>query len=362
VLPGPERALPAGADPVVGEAPPALPGVTDLGAILGTGWRPSASSILLGLGPGGTPITVSMGDHLCHVVFAGRTGSGKSNLMRLVLAQLCAAGAQVYLLDPHFTPLNPQTGDDWRAIARRLVGGRAITDKREIVATVAGICQEIDARLTRWHAGQDPGPARFYAIEELPLLVDYDKDFMTYLGRVLREGRKLGLYLIVAAQDLLVSTINSTSGLRSQFATVYYGGGDPYTAKAILAQRVAEPPGKGVAWMRSVLQIEPQQVRVPLVTNDNLATLLATNPANIVDVTATTVANRPAAPVAADKPEVADVAVSEDAQRALELFLGGLSLADIVKTMRGVSSQQGGTYQKNLGEIQDLLRQAFAAR
>jgi hypothetical protein len=173
---------------------------------------------------------------------------------------------------------------------------------------------------------------------------------------------------------MLVSTIKSTSGLRSQFATVYYGGGDPYTANAILAQRVAEPPGKGVAWMRSVLQLEPQQVRVPLVTNDNLATLLSVSPApsQVVDAAswpvpaanpmATGAANFAPENVAKVKPEVAEVAISEDAKQALDLFLHGQSLAEIVKALRGVSSSQGATYQKNLNEIQDLLRQAFAGR
>lgn len=360
-------AAPAGALPApVVEAGPALPGVLDLGALLAGGWRPSAASILLGLGPGGAPITVGMGDHLCHVAFAGRTGSGKSNLMRLVLAQLCAAGAQVYLLDPHFTPTNPETGDDWRAIARRLAPGRAITDKREIVATVAGICTEIDRRLARWHAGADPGPARFYAIEELPLLVDYDHEFMDKLGRVLREGRKLRLFVIIAAQDMLVSTLGGSSGLRAQFATVYYGGGDPYTARALLAQKVPEPAGKGVVWMRSVTQPAPQQVRVPLVTNDNLTTLLGAGP--VVDVVAREVpaaADAPprdySAPVATGATTAPGPELDPKVAAALSRFDAGATLPEAIEAAFGVSRKTPGAYGPAYDQVQRALRTRRAA-
>lgn len=266
------KALPAPL-PVVADRP-ALPGPLTLGQVQAGGWAPTVGAILLGVGPAGALLTVPIGDQLCHVVTAGKTGSGKSNTLRLLLTQLAAVGAEYYICDPHFTPVNPTTGEDWRALALASAPRRALTGKGEIVALVDGLAAEVDARLTRWHAGTAPGPARFYLFEELPSLADADKDFMRKLGRLLREGRKLGLYVITAAQDMLISTVGGSAGLRSQFATVYYGGGDPYTARALLAVKVAEPPGRGVCWLRSVADVEPRQVRVPLVTNADIAGLL----------------------------------------------------------------------------------------
>src|SRR5205814_1043038 len=40
---------------------------------------------------------------LCHVALAGPTGGGKSSIMRLLMLQLCRAGARVLLLNPHYT-------------------------------------------------------------------------------------------------------------------------------------------------------------------------------------------------------------------------------------------------------------------
>ena len=87
-----------------------LPPAIDLSALV-QDWRPSLDAILLGVGPGGKRITVPARD-LCHVALAGATGGGKSNIMRLVVSQLQSAGAKVVLADPHYAPLDAESGDD----------------------------------------------------------------------------------------------------------------------------------------------------------------------------------------------------------------------------------------------------------
>jgi hypothetical protein len=350
--------------PSITEAPPlALPGVTDLGTVLGTGWRPSAQSILLGLGPGGVPITVPAGDMLCHVAFGGKTGAGKTNLMRLFLTQLCAAGMEVYLCDPHFTPQNIRTQEDWRPIAVRLQGGGPLVDKDAIVALLDGTGAELDRRLARWHAGADPGPARFYAIEELPLLAAYDKEFMPKLGRLLREGRKLGLYVIMASQDLLISTLGGSSGLRAQFQTLYYGGGDDTTRKVMVGYRTPEPPGRGVVYLRSAVSQEPQLVRVPLVTNADIAALLPTSGAasQMVDAASWPVPTPTSADVASEVAtnarEAREVAqeLSERAQKVRDLVRAGVPVSKIIAQEWGVTGGRG--YTDAAQELTGILAQ-----
>jgi hypothetical protein len=131
---------------------------------------------------------------------------------------------------------------------------------------------------------------------------------------VLREGRKLGLYIIMATQDALVSTLGTTSGVRSQFQTCYYGGGDPYSAKALLGITPPNPPGKGVVWLRAQPVQEPALVRVPLVRNESITALLGPG-ATIVDVRpeaveAVEVTARPAPAQAQEPPPLAASAPS----------------------------------------------------
>lgn len=364
------KLAPLSPGPPVVDAPPSvapasleLPGVTTLGGIA---FRPSAGAILLGLGPGGAPLVVPAGDALCHITFAGPTGVGKTNLMRLILTQLIAAGLEVYLCDPHFTPINPKTGEDWRGIAAGTVPGRAITDRGEIAVLIAALGTELDRRLALWHQGQDPGPARFYAIEELPLLAQEDRDFMQRLGRLLREGRKLGLYVIVAMQDALISTIGGSSGLRSQFQTCYFGGDpgtDPTTARALLGSAKLGPaPGKGIVWLRSAATAAPLLVRVPLVTNSDIAGLLGATSAasgplpphfpSTTTVIEAEVVRAGAAPAAGSGPELPpEVAAKIPAVQLL--LAAGASNSDIIKQVWGVTG--GNAYTRAAAEYTTIL-------
>jgi predicted ABC-type transport system involved in lysophospholipase L1 biosynthesis ATPase subunit len=104
---------------------PALPGALDLSALE---CNPTLDHILLGVDELGQ-ITVSVPD-LCHVALLGSTGGGKSNLLRLILPQLQKIGASVILADPHFAPLDPENGDDWRPIADRLIHAPAVSAAR----------------------------------------------------------------------------------------------------------------------------------------------------------------------------------------------------------------------------------------
>ncbi len=349
-----------------GDAPPLeLPGLMELGQVLGQGWQPTAQSILLGLGPGGTLLTVPAGDALCHITFAGPTGVGKTNLMRLFLTQLLAAGCEVALLDPHFTPHNPTTGEDWQPIAARLAGGQgAVSDKAHIMDVLEGVArQELPARLDRWHRGQVPGPPRFYALEEAPALADYDKRFMEYVRPLLREGRKLGLYVIMASQDMLVSTLGTSSGVRSQFQTCYYGGGDPYSAKALLGFAPPNPPGKGVVWLRSSVTQEPALVRVPLVSNESITRLLPppapqlppTVAADLARVYRALQADPATAQTAATAPP-AGPELPEKARAAIQSLQAGQSLPDAIEAAYGVSRRNPNKYGPAYEEVQAAIR------
>ena len=251
----------------------ALPGPVDLARVLTV--PPSLDRVLLALGPGGAPITAASRD-MGHVAFAGQTGGGKSNLLRLLLAQLLAAGAQVMLTDPHYAPLDPDTGEDWRPIAGRLLYPPAVSPG-EIADVLAWLSEELDGRLARRRAGEHAGPPLYWAADELPAIVAAVPGADATLGRVVREGRKVRLFAVTSAQDWLTRTVGGSQAMKENFLTAFYTGGDAQSARLLLDLRGPVDDaglGRGLAWLRSKATPSAQLVRVPLASNEALVKLL----------------------------------------------------------------------------------------
>jgi hypothetical protein len=343
--------------------PPVLPSRVDLADLL-MSHRPSVDRILLAVGPGGVPLTVHAGD-LCHVALAGATGGGKSNIMRLLLSQLLAAGAQVVLADPHYTPLDVDSGDDWRPIAGRLKLAPAVNapDIGHLLTWLA--TEELPRRLELRRAGQRVGAPLFLAIDELPAIVADVKDAPAHMSRILREGRKVGLLTIGAAQDFLVKTLGGTGAVRDCYRTAFYVGGDQQTARVLLdvPGRVDDGQlGQGLAFLRSRVTTPAQLVRVPLASNRAITGLLAADDLD-ARVAAPAPSWRPAGVQTAARQDVdatasqSPPAPSVEHARILQLFRDGMDVAGVVREVYGVSSKQGRAYQEKSAEVQQVLRQ-----
>lgn len=355
--------------------PAALPDVTDLAAIA-RDFRPSKDAILLALGDGGERLTAPV-SALCHVALCGATGQGKSNLLRLLLPQLQAIGARVVLTDPHYADIDPENGDDWRPIRQRLYLPPAVKP-RDIDAMLDYMLAELDRRLELRNKGEKVGAPLFLAYDELPVIVDTVKDAPERLGRILREGRKVAILTVGASQEFLVKTIGGSSGARDQYRTAYYVGGDRTSASALLdlpARTIDDGPlGHGVALLRSKATPAARLVRVPLASNAGVALLLGGYQVATVEGESgyqVATADRPFGfqPVANHMPEssqnvatsewLPSAAVSPEAARAAQLFMQGLDPAAIVLELRGITSREGGKYQKALAEVLDLIRQGM---
>lgn len=342
-------------------AGPGLPGVTDLVSL---NWRPSLESILLALADGGERITVPA-KALCHVALVGSTGGGKSNLLRLLLPQLQACGARVVLADPHFTPLDPETGEDWRPIVSRLHMAPAVAPA-EIAALLAYLTDELGRRIELRREGKKWGPPLFLALDELPVIADQVEGAVDELGRLLREGRKVSLYSVGASQSMLVKVIGGDSSAREAYRTAFYVGGDLKSATVLLdlAQReIAEGAlGEGVAYLRSRATSPARLVRVPYASNAGVAGLLEVG-------SGFQTASSEGQEAPAGKPDGSQMeatahqatrsSIRPEAARAIDMFRAGLDLPEIVKELRGVKSSQGRTYQEAAREVQQLLREAL---
>ena len=107
----------------------------------------------------------------------------------------------------------------------------------------------------------------------------------------LREGRKVNLFLVGAAQDFLVKSVGGTGAVRDCYRTAFYVGGDQTSARVLLdvKGRVDDGQlGRGLAMLRSKATPTAQVVRVPLASNGTLARLLADVTAEVEERHSTT--------------------------------------------------------------------------
>ena len=351
-----------------------LPGAIDLAAL---GCQPTMDHILLGVDELGQ-ITVAVPD-LCHVALLGATGAGKSNLLRLILPQLQKIGASVILADPHFAPIDPENGDDWRPIADRLIQAPAITADA-IDQALSFMLDELGRRLELRRENKPVGVPLFFAFDELPVICDLVKDAPARLGKLLREGRKVHLLTVGASQSMLVKEVGGSSTLRDQYRTAFYVGGDRKSAAAMLdiPERDIDdgPLGKGIVLLRSKSTSPARMVRVPLVSNASLYQLfgvsvtpqlaptepLSNQPQNGFGFAAMA---RPRSRIeAGSKPDhesgntAPESAIpTAETARIVALFKAGKSTADIVRELYG--NITGTPYQKRRAEIEAVLRQAL---
>src|SRR5579859_6863924 len=230
----------------------------------------------------GSDLTCSARD-LCHVAIAGPTGGGKTSIIRLLLAQLCAARVQVVLLNPHYTRYDLEYDEDWTPFEPYLLHDpMACRDYEVIGRSLKSAAKDlIPKRLERRAHSQPVGKPYFLIIDELPSIIREVSAAPEYLRIILEEGRKVGVFLISAAHNFLVKTIAPKVGggsIRNCYRTAYYLGGDPTTARTLLDLPSTLIPenelGKGVVMLRSVPTRKAMQVRVPYVDNGSLYRLL----------------------------------------------------------------------------------------
>lgn len=342
---------------------PSLPGVTDLAAL---DFTPSMQHILLALDKGGEPITVPM-KALWHIGTAGPTGAGKSNIARLIIPQLQQLGAKVCIGDPKWTPFDQESGEDWRPIARRLHLQPA-RRADEIGQLIGYFHDELERRLDLRNAGQRVGGPLFLYLDEYTTITEDVKNAGERVARLGRLGRGVGIFLLVAAHDLLVKS--GAGDTRDQIRTGFYLGGDVKTGSVLLdmSQRaVNEREGDlttGVALLRSVATSPPRLVRIPYASNAGVAAILTeAQTERQSNDRPESVRNQSGISQGATSDYSASgrgETASAEAARVLALFLAGNDAGAIVTELTGMTSRAGTPYLRRLTEVQAVIRIALA--
>lgn len=267
----------------------AFPAPHDFTSVLQS-FRPTTQAIYM-LSTVDQPVTVPM-SKVCHVGIGGNTGAGKTNITRMLTAQILYCRGQVYMANPNYNPvkLNGQHVEDWRPIVRLLQKpvARDINDINKLLITFLKVFEErkkqADQSLRR-------GADMFLVLCELPAIIAQDSkemDIITKITRLLREARQYGIHVISEFQDALISTIGGSSGSRENYNTGYYGGGDTKTAQILLnlekGEKVSE---EGIGYKGSVyLRCESTKARpgrVPFFSNQALYALLGAPPDPMTD-------------------------------------------------------------------------------
>lgn len=181
---------------------------------------------------------------VCHVALGGPTGGGKTVTTRMLTSQILACEGTVYIANPNFAPvkLNGKRLEDWRPIASRLKEppAREIGEIKDLFDRFISLFEQ---RRTQEQTSPRRGKDVFLVLGEWPAIVSMATyslgkqeatKLVGQLGRLLRESRQYGIHVISEFQDALISTIGGNSGMRENYRTAYYFGGDLNTAKALL--------------------------------------------------------------------------------------------------------------------------------
>src|SRR5215469_617035 len=249
--------------------------------LLKTGWRPSLDQIYLGTKQSGEHIFVPVAK-LWHVALAGATGHGKSSLMRLLMAQLCSLQLSVVLLNPHYTIYDLDQDEDWTPFTPYLKRDPLECAEMANIETMLRwmATDLLPRRIERKRRGQSAGKPFFFILDEFPDIKDEIKDAPALISKLLRQGRKYGIYLIVASQGYDVKTlgVEGEGGIRKCFRTIFYVGGDPVSVKELLNKKVSDIPendlGQGTIMLKCATIKDPIIASVPYLDNLSLYILL----------------------------------------------------------------------------------------
>lgn len=257
---------------------PRFPVPQDMAQIIERGFKPNRNSILLMETTDGH--ATEKISKLHHVGLAGSSGRGKTNTTRLIVSQLLACDAKVYMVNPNFAPVkhNGNRLEDWRPIAAKLQMPVA-RNAPEIAALLNYFMKIFKERREREQITPKRGADIFLVLGEWPVIVEEYPDAANIIGRLLRQSRQYGIHIIAEFQDALIATIKGNSGTRENYGTAYFFGGDLTTAKALLKLKDGTKidnnglGDKGAVYLKS-FSTEAITGRVPFFSNKALYMLL----------------------------------------------------------------------------------------
>ena len=219
--------------------------------------RAKPSRPVIGLAAGGRPVGVDLDSESPHMAVSAGTGAGKSNMLRVIAAQLMHHGASLVVLDLK------RRSHRW---AKGLDGVTYCRDVAEIhgaLVQLAAEAMERNVQADRYGDDEEPpGQRRVVIVEELNStmeeLATYWRDELAERGvspavrayrQVLFMGRQVRVNLLTAAQ-LLTAQAAGGPAARSQYGTIVMARFNQRAWKMLLPEITPVPkagrqPGRG---------------------------------------------------------------------------------------------------------------------
>jgi hypothetical protein len=339
-------------------------GVPSFAKLLNAGAVGRGSPLLLGIGTAGE-LAGSWLD-LYSTAVGGLPGSGKSTSQRFFACQTVLHGARFVVCDPHYGTSEDSLGASLSPLEACFDCDIADTEER-ILEAVRFVDSIGKARLKN----SDRRPLILW-IDETTALLNNQRvgtALAALMEEIARQYRKVGVYLSASGQIWLSSRSGGSSALRDSFASVLAHRMKRSQARLLLPTddaKVCERLATGQAVLYRTSG-ESEIISIPYTSVSDVRRVAGLLPDNLP-----TMPNM-ADPKASWKPDDSQRVArdeecsissqckppSAEAARVRALFLDGMSLAEIVQTMRGVKSSEGRRYQTALKEIQGLLRDAM---
>lgn len=154
-----------------------------------------------------------------HLMISGKTKAGKSTVAEALLSARVARGDDVFIIDPHYQPVNKYGETTWCGL--RGVGGDGWHTVKGALAAVRG---EYERRKLAANQGEMP-PGGFtpltIIIDEAPeIYEEITREWESFQGVMGSGARKYSIYLIVITQSHFIKDIGGSTAKRENFAIV----------------------------------------------------------------------------------------------------------------------------------------------
>lgn len=217
-------------------------------------------------------------DHIGLCGIAGKSGSGKSSTMRLLLAQLAMGGAGLIVIDGHGKYGQQTLSKTIEPLKPSFLFPVAVEDE-DIYQAIRAAYQIATWRKENWNESHEP-PRIALIIDELAnILMRFDGERSKFIVKALTlfatEARKTNVKTFVAAQNWTADFIGSASVRKSMNTLILHRIAPDEVSKFsnILEIRRSVPNMRvGEAWIIPETS-DPQRVYIPKITQDDLLSI-----------------------------------------------------------------------------------------
>jgi protein kinase-like protein/type III secretion system (T3SS) inner membrane Yop/YscD-like protein/DNA translocase FtsK/SpoIIIE-like protein len=178
------------------------------------------------------------------VLVVGEPGSGKSELLRTLVVSLALAHPPDRLA---FLIVDHRGQGGFAQLAGLPHDVRLVTDEAATNAALAGLADEITRRAPLAGSGSLP-PALVIVVDDLSTAVDSAPSFVDAVRRVAREGRSLGIHLVLATRRLTGAVGDAAladANLRVALRVGTASASQAIVGTSLAASIPADLPGRG---------------------------------------------------------------------------------------------------------------------